>query len=558
MSNIFHDFSKAPANLNIQRSVFKRDSGHQTTTNLGTFTPIYIDEMVPGDTFKMKTSMVARMTSLTRPIFGNINMDIYYFFVPMRLIWKHWKEFNGENNTNAWTKDAPSYSIPQIIAPRDKGWQKGTLADHLGLPINKSGYSVSALPFRALTLIYNEWFRDENVQRPMLLDDGDATTTGTNGNTYADMIKGGMCPQVNKYHDYFTSALPAPQKGEPVTVSLAGQAPLNTQNTPYEMDSGTSIAFGSTDYDGDTNDNTGAYLYNFRQSDGTYNGLKKTGNLTTTGGKEGILDKTNLYADLTNVSVITINALRTAFQIQKILEADARGGTRYVEILKQRFDVTCPDYRLQRPEYLGGKRTPIMIQQVAQTSETSATSPQGNLTAYSQTNDSSDSFVYSAQEFGYVIGIAVARQEHVYSQGINKMFLRKTIYDFYQPKLANLGEMAITKKELFLTENNSPVNDEVFGYQEAWADMRYKPNLVTGMLRPDLGAEGLENYSIADKYANAPTISEAFTLETPDYLDRALAVDHTKADQFILDFYFNCTARRPMPVYSIPGLIDHH
>lgn len=552
MNNIFHDFSKAPANLDIQRSVFKRDSGHHTTTNLGTFTPIYIDEMVPGDTFKMKTSMVARMTSLTRPIFGNINMDIYYFFVPMRLIWKHWKEFNGENNTNAWTKDAPSYTIPQIVAPKDKGWQKGTLADHIGLPINKKGYTVSALPFRALTLIYNEWFRDENVQRPMLFDDGDATTTGSNGNTYSDMIKGGICPQINKYHDYFTSALPAPQKGDPVTVSLAGAAPLNT--TEDEI-----ITF------------TSGYPLKFETDKGTQNGaiygLVGTGGSTTD--KLAQLDLTgepnpreitgsSLYADLTNVSVITINALRTAFQIQKILEADARGGTRYVEILKQRFGVTCPDYRLQRPEYLGGKRTPIMIQQVAQTSQTTETSPQGNLTAYSQTNDSSDSFTYSAQEFGYVIGIAIARQEHVYSQGINKMFLRKTIYDFYQPKLANLGEMAITKKEIFYTDNNDPKNEEVFGYQEAWADMRYKPNLVTGMLRPDLGAEGLENYSIADKYANAPTISEAFTLETPDYLDRALAVDHTKADQFILDFWFDCTARRPMPVYSIPGLIDHH
>lgn len=555
MSNIFHDFSKAPANLEIQRSVFKRDSGHQTTTNLGTFTPIYIDEMVPGDTFKMKTSMVARMTSLTRPIFGNINMDIYYFFVPMRLIWKHWKEFNGENNTNAWTKDAPTYSIPQIRTPSGTGWTKGTLADHLGLPINKVGYSVSALPFRALTLIYNEWFRDENVQRPMLFDDGDATTTGTNGSTYADMIKGGMCPQVNKYHDYFTSALPAPQKGDPVTVSLAGQAPLNTTAQTYNIASVNPIAFGSTDYEGETNDGSNAVLSNFNGEEGAYRGLRK---ITQGSGIEGVFDKTNLYADLTNVSVITINALRTAFQIQKILEADARGGTRYVEILKQRFAVTCPDYRLQRPEYLGGKRTPIMIQQVAQTSETTQNSPQGNLTAYSQTNDTSDSFVYSAQEFGYVIGIAVARQEHVYSQGINKMFLRKTLYDFYQPKLANIGEQAILKKEIFFTDKNSPENEQVFGYQEAWADMRYKPNLVTGMLRPDLGAAGLENYSIADKYTNAPTISENFTLETPDYLDRALAVDHNKADQFILDFYFDCIARRPMPVYSIPGLIDHH
>lgn len=551
MSNIFHDFSKAPANLEIQRSVFPRNSGHQTTTNLGTFTPIYIDEMVPGDTFKMKTSMVARMTSLTRPIFGNINMDIYYFFVPMRLVWKHWKEFNGENNTNAWTKDAPSYSIPQIRCPNTTGWKKGTLADHLGLPINKDGYSVSALPFRALTLIYNEWFRDENVQRPMLFDDGDSGGLGTNGATYADMIKGGMCPQVNKYHDYFTSALPAPQKGDPVTISLAAQAPLNTiPDEITEFASGEKLRFATTG----TEANKAYGLV----ANGT-NDLTNITEVTRTGGTTGnYISGTNMYADLTNVSVITINALRTAFQIQKILEADARGGTRYVEILKQRFGVTCPDYRLQRPEYLGGKRTPIMIQQVAQTSETTQNSPQGNLTAYSQTNDSSDSFIYSAQEFGYVIGIAVARQEHVYSQGINKMWTRKTIYDFYQPKLANIGEQPILKKEIFYTKGNGAVNEQVFGYQEAWAEMRYKPNMVTGMLRPDLAAEGLENYSIADKYENAPTISESFTLETPDYLDRALAVDHTKADQFILDFYFDCTARRPMPVYSIPGLIDHH
>ncbi len=551
MNNIFHDFSKAPANLDIQRSVFKRDSGHQTTTNLGTFTPIYIDEMVPGDTFKMKTSMVARMTSLTRPIFGNINMDIYYFFVPMRLLWKHWKEFNGENNTNAWTKDAPSYTIPQITAP-NAGWEKGTLADHLGLPIKKNGFKVSALPFRALTLIYNEWFRDENVQRPMLFDDGDNGGTGTNGKTYSDMIKGGICPQVNKYHDYFTSALPAPQKGEPVTVSLAGQAPLNTTEETRDFTTGFPARFGVTNA-------VRNEAYGILGLDGyTIGNIAPVTKQPNTEGASNFIEGTNLYADLSNVSVITINALRTAFQIQKILEADARGGTRYVEILKQRFGVTCPDYRLQRPEYLGGKRTPIMIQQVAQTSETTANSPQGNLTAYSQTNDSSESFIYSAQEFGYVIGIAVARQEHVYSQGINKMWSRKTIYDFYQPKLANIGEQAILKKEIFYTDKNSPINEQVFGYQEAWAEMRYKPNMVTGMLRPDLAAEGLENYSIADKYTNAPTISEQFTLETPEYLDRALAITHDKADQFILDFYFDCTARRPMPVYSVPGLIDHH
>lgn len=550
MNNIFHDFSKAPANLDIERSVFKRDSGHQTSTNLGTFTPIYIDEMVPGDTFKMKTSMVARMTSLTRPIFGNINMDIYYFFVPMRLLWKHWKEFNGENNTNAWTKDAPSYTIPQITAPAT-GWDKGTLADHLGLPVKKSGFKVSALPFRALTLIYNEWFRDENVQRPMLYDDGDNGGTGTNGTTYSDMIKGGMCPQVNKYHDYFTSALPAPQKGEPVTVSLAGQAPLNTRAETSDFDSGYVLKFSATNAVKDE-------AYGLVGLDANTIGNIAPVNRNNQPGQDNAIEGTNMYADLTNVSVITINALRTAFQIQKILEADARGGTRYVEILKQRFGVTCPDYRLQRPEYLGGKRTPIMIQQVAQTSETTTNSPQGNLTAYSQTNDSSESFIYSAQEFGYVIGIAVARQEHVYSQGINKMWSRKTIYDFYQPKLANIGEQAILKKEIFYTDKNSPINDQVFGYQEAWAEMRYKPNMVTGMLRPDLAAEGLENYSIADKYTNAPTISEQFTLETPEYLDRALAITHDKADQFILDFYFDCTARRPMPVYSVPGLIDHH
>lgn len=551
--NIFHDFSKAPANLDIQRSVFKRDSGLQTTTNLGTFTPIYLDEMYPGDTFSMKTSMVARMTSLTRPIFGNINMDIYYFFVPMRLTWKHWKEFNGENNTNAWTKDNPTYTIPQITAPATTGWTKGTIADYLGLPINKPGISVSALPFRAITLIYNEWFRDENVQRPFLMDDGDATTTGTNGSTYSDLIKGGKAPQVNKYHDYFTSALPAPQKGDPVTVSLAGQAPLETAETAREFTTDFDLVFK-------TSQAIKGQLYALRNTyDSNQYELDTTQKITgiSTDGNPQTINGTNLYADLSNVSVITINALRTAFQIQKILEADARSGTRYVEILKQRFGVTCPDYRLQRPEYLGGKRTPIMIQQVAQTSSTDDVSPQGNLTAYSQTNDSGKSFTYSAQEHGYIIGIAVARQEHVYSQGINKMWSRKTIYDFYQPKLANIGEQPILKKEIYYS-NDTTTDEEVFGYQEAWADLRYKPNMVTGMLRPDIGAEGLENYSIADKYNNAPTISESFTLETPDYLDRALVISHTEADQFILDFYFNCTARRPMPIYSIPGLIDHH
>lgn len=554
--NIFHDFSKAPANLDISRSIFKRDSGHQTTTNLGRYTPIYIDEMYPGDTFNMKTAMVARMTSLTRPIFGNINLDVYYFFVPTRLLWDHWREFNGENTSNAWTTGQKEYTIPQITAPNGTGWNKGTLADYLGIPPKTYGYTINALPFRALTLIYNEWFRDENVQRPFLLDTGDSGGMGTNGNTYTDMQKGGTCPQVNKYHDYFTSALPAPQKGDPVTVALAGQAPLTT-GIDYRLND--RLHIGSTDFDkiGATNNITvfGAPTMG-EEGAITADTIKEIN-----GGsyiQQGGANITNLYANLSNVSVVTINALRTAFQIQKILEADARGGTRYVEILKQRFGVTCPDYRLQRPEYLGGKRVPIQIQQVAQTSATSSESPQANLAAYSQTNDFSDSFTYSATEFGYVIGIAVARQEHVYSQGINKMFWRKTLYDFYQPKLANIGEQPILKKEIFLKEGTQTNMEDVFGYQEAWADLRYKPNMVTGMLRPTLGAEGLENYSIADKYTNAPTISESFTLETPEYLDRALAVESTTADQFILDFYFDCTARRPMPIYSIPGLIDHH
>lgn len=554
MTNIFHDFSKAPANIDISRSVFKRDSGLQTTTNLGTFTPIYLDEMLPGDTFNMKTSMVARMTSLTRPIFGNINMDIYYFFVPMRLLWKHWKEFNGENTKNAWTTAAPTYTIPQIQAPT-QGWQKGTIADYLGLPLNVAPFKVSALPFRAITLIYNEWFRDENVQRPFLFDDGDSGGQGTNGNTYSDLIKGGKAPQVNKYHDYFTSALPAPQKGDPVTIALAGQAPLETAED-YTINN--RIHFGSTDFRNEPGKNNFFVFGHPQKTESKEDITDSLQEITGTGFvQQGGTNITNLYANLSDVSVVTINALRTAFQIQKILEADARGGTRYVEILKQRFGITCPDYRLQRPEYLGGKRTPIMIQQVAQTSATSDTSPQANLAAYSQTNDTGNSFTYSAQEHGYVIGIAVARQEHVYAQGINKLWNRKTIYDFYQPKLANIGEQPILKKEIF-NSGDETTGEEVFGYQEAWAEMRYKPNMVTGMLRPNLGAEGLENYSIADLYSNHPTISESFTLETPEYLDRALVIDHTKADQFILDFYFDCTARRPMPIYSIPGLIDHH
>lgn len=548
-------FALNPTRIDMSRSTFDRSSSLKTSFNVGDLVPFFIDEVLPGDTFKVKTSKVVRMPALLTPIMDNIYLDTYYFFVPNRLTWNHWKEFNGENTESAWIPKT-EYEIPQLTAP-DGGWQVGTIADYFGLPTGVSGISVSSLPFRAYALIVNEWFRDQNLQDPLVIPLDDATVEGVNSATFVtDVAKGGKPFICAKYHDYFTSALPAPQKGPDVTIPVVqgGNLPVVPLADSYtHPDSPAALTWHTVQ---DSSGSPSGY-YNL-VTGGTYNSDAKT-----YGGKVSSSDSgyevypSNLWAVQSgDISMATINQLRLAFQIQKMYERDARGGTRYIEILKSHFGVTSPDARLQRPEYLGGNRIPININQVVQSSATESNStPQGNVAGYSLTTDSHYDFTKSFTEHGFVIGLMVARYDHTYQQGIDRMWSRKDRFDYYWPVFANIGEQAIKNKEIYA--QGSTKDDEVFGYQEAWADYRYKPNRITGMMRSAY-AQSLDVWHLGDDYSALPSLSDSWIREDKTNVDRVLSVASSVTNQLFADVFVANRTTRPMPMYSIPGLIDHH
>lgn len=552
-------FSINPTDIDIQRSKFDRSTGLKTTFNTGELVPIFVDEVLPGDTFKLDTACVIRMTTPVHPIMDTANVDIYYFFVPNRLVWEHWKEFNGENSSGHW-EQTTEYEIPQITAPSG-GWQKGSIADYMGIPINTANLSVNHLPFRAYCLIWNEWFRDQNLQDPAYVNTDETTIAGSNGSTYiTDAQKGGKPLPVNKYHDYFTSALPQPQKGPSVLLPIGDSANVSVS------------VYGNGKTLGLTN---GSEIYGFKRASGdnTLVAVTQAANATTgttisgsdgPDGNQVVGVATNAAqsglvgtgtADLSNATSATINQLRQAFQIQRLYEKDARGGSRYIEIIKSHFGVTSPDGRQQRPEYLGGKRIPIHVDQVLQTSSTDTTSPQGNTAAFSATEDVSESFTKSFTEHGYIIGLACVRTEHTYQQGIEKLWNRKRRFDFYWPALANIGEQAILNKEIYAQGNTA--DDEVFGYQEAWAEYRYKPSRISGAFRSTY-AQSLDVWHYGDKYDSQPILGDTWIRETKNNVDRTLVVQSSLEDQFIADFYFRNICTRPLPMYSVPGLIDHN
>lgn len=550
-------FAVNPTRIDMSRSRFDRSSSYKTTFNVGQIIPFYVDEVLPGDTFSIDTSKVVRMQTLLTPVMDDIFLDTYYFFVPNRLTWNHWKQFMGENTESAWIPSV-EYEIPQLTAP-EGGWNIGTIADYMGIPTGVSGLSVNALPFRAYALIMNEWFRDENLSDPLNIPVTDATVLGVNTGTFVtDVAKGGLPYTAAKYHDYFTSALPAPQKGPDVTIPVAEAAtayvyPSNTLNPDLRdrfaslkwSDSQGNLVTGASQYDGYVGISSSGYTFGRDLSSSLGTGTVKQ------------MMPANLVADFSGTSqAATINKLRIAFQIQKLYERDARGGTRYIEILKSHFGVTSPDARLQRPEYLGGNRIPININQVVQSSSTDASgTPQGNTAAYSLTSDNHSDFTKSFVEHGFLIGVMVARYRHTYQQGLERFWSRKDRFDYYFPVFANIGEQAIKNKEIYA--QGTVKDDEVFGYQEAWADYRYRPNRVTGEMRSS-APQSLDVWHLGDDYESLPSLSDSWIREDSKTVNRVLAVSDNVSAQLFCDIYVRNLCTRPMPLYSIPGLIDHH
>ena len=542
-------FALNPTNLDIARSTFRRDHSVKLSFNVGDVIPFYVDEVLPGDTFQVKTSMVARLQTLLTPMMDNLYLDTYFYFVPNRIVWQHWRELMGENTQSAWIPSV-EYSVPQVTAPSG-GWSIGSIADYMGIPTGVANLSVNALPFRAYALIMNEWFRDENLSDPLNIPVDDATLAGSNGTNYiTDVVKGGMPFKAAKFHDYFTSALPAPQKGPDVTIPVGqgGNLPVVPLSDKVS-DSLLTQNYTAKFMDGSPTRPSGIFF-------GT-SGSQTSVPVSTSGDGAKVPVINNLWAIQSGtVTAATINQLRMAFQVQKLYEKDARGGTRYIEILKSHFGVTSPDARLQRPEYLGGNRIPVNINQVVQSSATqSSGTPLGDTAAFSVTTDVHGDFIKSFVEHGFVIGVMVARYDHTYQQGLERFWSRRDRLDYYFPVFANIGEQPILNKEIYA--QGTAQDNEVFGYQEAWADYRYKPSRVAGEMRSK-APTSLDVWHLADEYTQLPKLSDAWIREDKTNVDRVLAVTSAKSNQMFADLYIQCKATRPMPMYSIPGLIDHH
>lgn len=536
-------FAHVPG-IDIQRSTFDRSTTHKTSFNVGELIPIFLDEVLPGDTFQLQSNFIARMQTLLNPVMDELVLDQYYFFVPNRLVWHHWKEFCGENTQSAWIQQT-TYRVPQITPP-EGGWTTGTIADYMGLPVGNEYDSVNALPFRAYAMIVNEFFRDQNLQNPIYFPTGDATVVGSNGSTDFDIYKGGHPFVAGKFHDYFTSALPAPQKSSPVEVPVN----LGELNLPViALDQKHSVPRTVATLTGVTDSSISG---DFAKS-GSGNGL------TIYEGAANPVMFDNLYAtsyDDQNFGDVTVNTLRLCFSLQRFYERAARSGTRYSEFIKSQFSVDVPDSRVQRPEYLGGGRTNINFHEVVNNSQNEAEqSYLGNLGAMSVTVDQQNAFTKSFTEHGYIVGLCVARYPHSYSQGIEKLWSRHDLTDFYLPVFANIGEQPIYNREIMATASSA--NDQVFGYQEAWAEYRYKPNRISGEMRPGV-TNSLAQWHFSDYYQSVPILSDGWIREDLTNVDRALAVSHTVSNQLFADFYFKIASTRPMPVYSVPGLIDHN
>lgn len=570
-----HRFSDAPA-MYMKRTKFDRSHVYKTTFDSGKLIPVFVDEVLPGDTTRMSVNYFARLATPIKPIMDNIYLDWFFFFVPNRLVWEHWQNFCFEQED---PDDSTDYVIPTVSAlGNSENAYIGSLWDYFGLPVNTSGNlsGISALPFRGVYLIWNEWFRDENLQKSVKIQKGD-TNEVLNSARAADqpswvftsgtsIVPGLACPPRGKRHDYFTSALPWTQKGPGVSVGLAGTASIidPTPGTGYLLHSTDNQLAVVSAYGGDASSSGGERVTlgsgsvtfnNWGGSDfsnvGGFAGNNRS-NVTMSANAASTYLGNDSYVDLDTSSIFTINSLRTAFQMQKFYERLARGGSRYTEVIRSFFGVVSPDARLQRPEFLGSFTKMVNVNPIAQTSATDDTSPQGNLSAYGVTAAKFHGFTKSFVEHGYIFGFVCARADLTYQQGINKMWLRSTVYDFYWPTFAHLGEQAIELREIYA--QGSEADTTVFGYQERYAEYRYKPSHITGKFRSSVTGGSLDKWHLSQFFKNAPTLNEEFIVENPP-IERIIAVP--SEPEFLLDISFRYTTVRPMPMFGTPGLVDH-
>lgn len=570
-----HRFSDAPA-MYMKRTKFDRSHVYKTTFNSGKLIPVFIDEVLPGDTARMSVNYFARLATPIKPIMDNIYLDWFFFFVPNRLVWEHWQNFCFEQED---PDDSTDYVIPTVSATgNSKNAYIGSLWDYFGLPVNTSGNlsGISALPFRGVYLIWNEWFRDENLQKSVKIQKGD-TNEVLNSARAADqpswvfssgtsIVPGLACPPRGKRHDYFTSALPWTQKGPGVSIGLAGTASIvdPTPDPGYLLHSNANqlAAVSATRAEGKSGGHrvaagNGVLTFSRYGSDSDSSSVSgfagnTSGPVTVSAQVASAYLGNDSYVDLDTSSIFTINSLRTAFQMQKFYERLARGGSRYTEVLRSFFGVVSPDARLQRPEFLGSFTKMVNVNPIAQTSATDATSPQGNLSAYGVTAAKFHGFTKSFVEHGYVFGFVCARADLTYQQGINKMWLRSTVYDFYWPTFAHLGEQVIELREIYA--QGSKADTTVFGYQERYAEYRYKPSQITGKFRSSVVNGSLDMWHLSQFFKNAPALNEEFITENPP-VKRIVAVQDEP--EFLLDIGFRYTTVRPMPMFGTPGLVDH-